>query len=142
MDYRNYKVKTDGIDLMTDHFSISKSEIESAKAKVNEIFGHEVKKVVIENGVTSIGDDAFRYCRSLTSIKFRGTKEEWNNENPILRLNEIGIESDTRQFKIGDGKTPWVGLQYYYPKKISSTDGSTVSLSSNRIEITNSDGSH
>lgn len=70
------------------------------------------------------------------------TKEEWNSENPILRLNEIGIESDTRQFKIGDGKTPWVQLQYYYPKKISSTDGSTVSLSSNRIEIVNSDGSH
>ena len=70
------------------------------------------------------------------------TKEEWNNENPILRLNEIGIETDTKQFKIGDGKTSWIGLDYYFPKKLTHTDGSTLSLASNKIEITNSDGAH
>lgn len=56
MDYRNYKVKNDGIDLMTDHFSLTKEELESAKAKVNEIFGREVKNIVTTGrGVAFIG---------------------------------------------------------------------------------------
>ena len=40
------------------------------------------------------------------------TKLEWNNENPVLRLNEMGIEKDTRKFKFGDGITPWINLPY------------------------------
>lgn len=31
-------------------------------------WGEDITKVIIENGVTSIGDEAFRYCSSLTSI--------------------------------------------------------------------------
>jgi hypothetical protein len=33
--------------------------------------------VTIGNGVTSIGADAFRYCRSMTSIQYNGTKAQW-----------------------------------------------------------------
>ena len=44
-------------------------------------------------------------------------KNIWYELNPILAEGEIGIESDTGFFKIGDGKTPWNDLQY----DISST---------------------
>ena len=32
------------------------------------VFRESIKEIVIENGVTSIGDYAFRYCKSLTSV--------------------------------------------------------------------------
>lgn len=36
----------------------------------NDFFGQsKIKNVIIKNGVTSIGNRAFNYCRSLTSIK-------------------------------------------------------------------------
>ena len=44
-------------------------------------------------------------------------KDVWCELNPILAEGEIGIESDTGFFKIGDGKTVWNNLQY----NISST---------------------
>ena len=36
----------------------------------------------------------------------------WATQNPILSKGEIGIENDTRKFKIGDGSTAWNGLKY------------------------------
>lgn len=36
----------------------------------------------------------------------------WVTENPILLKGEIGIENDTRKFKIGDGSTTWNTLKY------------------------------
>lgn len=42
----------------------------------------------------------------------RGTAAEWTTANPILALGELGLETDTRQFKIGDGTTAWNSLAY------------------------------
>ena len=42
----------------------------------------------------------------------RFTKESWTNNNPILNEDELGFESDTFSFKIGDGKTRWNDLEY------------------------------
>lgn len=42
----------------------------------------------------------------------RDTGANWNTFNPVLVEGEIGIETDTRRFKIGDGVTPWTGLVY------------------------------
>ena len=39
----------------------------------------------------------------------------WTDCNPILAEGEIGVESDTRLFKFGDGATPWRDLQYAVP---------------------------
>jgi hypothetical protein len=36
----------------------------------------------------------------------------WTSYNPILQLNEIGLESDTKYFKFGDGTTAWNSLAY------------------------------
>lgn len=40
----------------------------------------------------------------------RGTSEQWTTVNPVLAEGEIGIESDTNKFKIGDGINAWSDL--------------------------------
>ena len=37
----------------------------------------------------------------------------WTTKNPVLAQGEIGIESDSRKLKIGDGTTTWNHLIYY-----------------------------
>jgi hypothetical protein len=49
-----------------------------------------------------------------TRFKLRnGTAAEWTAANPTLLQGEIGVETDTRKYKIGDGSTAWNGLSYY-----------------------------
>lgn len=43
----------------------------------------------------------------------RGTAQQWTDENPTLAEGEIGFETDTYQFKIGDGVNIWVNLPYF-----------------------------
>ena len=40
------------------------------------------------------------------------TATNWTSSNPVLAVGELGIESDTDQFKIGNGSTAWVSLAY------------------------------
>lgn len=40
------------------------------------------------------------------------TAENWRTKNPILDKGEIGVESDTNKFKIGDNATAWNDLGY------------------------------
>lgn len=48
-----------------------------------------------------------------TKILLRNdTKANWTSANPVLGKGEIGIETDTRLFKFGDGKTNWNALKY------------------------------
>jgi hypothetical protein len=42
----------------------------------------------------------------------RGTSSEWNSANTILALGELGLETDTNQFKIGNGASGWIELPY------------------------------
>ena len=42
----------------------------------------------------------------------RGTSSLWSSVNPILANGEIGLETDSRLFKIGNGATGWTGLPY------------------------------
>lgn len=43
----------------------------------------------------------------------RGTAAQWTAANPILAAGEIGFETDTNQFKIGDGTNVWGDLSYF-----------------------------
>lgn len=46
-------------------------------------------------------------------IQFRrGTAAEWTSANPTLVAGELGYETDTTKFKIGDGSTAWDSLGY------------------------------
>ena len=40
------------------------------------------------------------------------TSSEWLLNNPVLLIGEIGFESDTGKFKLGDGITNWENLPY------------------------------
>jgi len=42
----------------------------------------------------------------------RDTAENWATNNPILASGELGIETDTEKFKLGNGTNPWSELQY------------------------------
>jgi hypothetical protein len=58
----------------------------------------------------------------------RGTASQWissnNNNGPILNAGEIGWESDTNKFKIGDGVSAWTALTYF----VDATDVIASSL--------------
>ena len=43
----------------------------------------------------------------------RGTAAEWQSANTLLAEGEIGYETDTNKFKIGDGSTAWNSLGYF-----------------------------
>jgi hypothetical protein len=58
----------------------------------------------------------------------RGTAAQWTSSNagdgPILNAGEIGWESDTNKFKIGDGVSYWSALTYF----VDATDVIASSL--------------
>lgn len=43
----------------------------------------------------------------------RDTAANWTSANPILALGEIGFETDTNKFKIGDGTSNWSSIAYF-----------------------------
>jgi hypothetical protein len=43
----------------------------------------------------------------------RGTALQWTTADPILNAGEMGWESDTNKFKIGDGINHWDDLDYF-----------------------------
>jgi hypothetical protein len=43
----------------------------------------------------------------------RSTAEQWAIVDPVLAAGEIGVETDTSQFKIGDGVNRWEDLSYF-----------------------------
>jgi hypothetical protein len=51
---------------------------------------------------------------NMTVIKHkRGDSTKWSVLDPILEIGEIGYESDTGNFKIGNGSSPWSSLPYF-----------------------------
>jgi hypothetical protein len=47
-------------------------------------------------------------------IQFRrGTAAEWTARNTLLLPGEVGLETDTKRFKVGDGVTRWPQLEYW-----------------------------
>jgi hypothetical protein len=43
----------------------------------------------------------------------RGTADQWLTADPVLDVGEIGFETDTNSFKIGDGVNSWTLLDYF-----------------------------
>jgi hypothetical protein len=42
----------------------------------------------------------------------RGTAATWTSTNPTLAAGEMGLETDTGKFKLGNGSTAWASLTY------------------------------
>lgn len=43
----------------------------------------------------------------------RGTAAQWTAANPVLAAGEIGFETDTNKFKMGNGTSTWTALTYF-----------------------------
>ena len=61
----------------------------------------------------------------------RGTALQWtstdNGNGPVLQAGEIGFETDTGKFKIGDGNNHWIDLDYFLDEsEIDSITGDYV----------------
>lgn len=80
-------------------------------------------------------------------IQFRrGTAAQWTSANPTLAVGELGFETDTTKFKIGDGSTAWTSLGYGFTAftataPITITDGAIgiteASLTIAQSQVTN-----
>lgn len=50
---------------------------------------------------------------SLQTVQLRrANATDWTTANPVLAAGEVGVESDTGNFKIGNGTTAWNSLAY------------------------------
>ena len=82
----------------------------------------------------------------MTVIRHRqDTSINWYNVNPILNEGEIGVETDTNKFKIGDGVTSWRDLAYPMPTKTSqlTNDSGFINLAqipTKTSQLTNDSG--
>lgn len=69
---------------------------------------------------------------SFGQYQFRGgTAAAWTSANPTLLSREFGVETDTHQFKLGDGVTAWNSLAYggiQGPQGIQGLTGTTGSI--------------
>ena len=72
-------------------------------------------------------------------IQFRrGTALQWRTTNPRLAIAEMGLETDTQLFKIGDGSNNWIALPY---GGLAGPTGATGSLGpTGTAGVTGADG--
>jgi hypothetical protein len=66
----------------------------------------------------------------------RGTAAEWTAANPTLATGEIGFETDTGRFKIGNGATAWTSRAYASPAPNSVSDHAAVTTNVHGITDT------
>jgi hypothetical protein len=59
----------------------------------------------------------------------RGTSSQWTTANTLLSSGEIGFETDTNKFKIGDGTLLWDALEYFLDSSELSLYLTTASAS-------------
>lgn len=69
---------------------------------------------------------------AITTIRLRrGTAAQWTSVNPVLAAGEMGVETDTRKFKFGNGTSAWNALAYGVGSV--ATEGITVEW----VDVTN-----
>lgn len=61
----------------------------------------------------------------------RDTAANWTAENPTLLAGEIGVESDTGYWKIGNGSTAWASLGYVRGTQLSAYPLVNADIASN-----------
>ena len=70
------------------------------------------------------------------------TAANWTSNDPVLLAAEIGVETDTLKFKIGDGSTAWTSLAYqsasYTDEEAQDAVGGMVA-DTNTIDLTYTD---
>jgi hypothetical protein len=56
----------------------------------------------------------------------RDTASNWTSANPTLSGGEMGIETDTLKFKLGNGSTAWNSLDYYVSQTLNDIGDVTI----------------
>jgi len=69
----------------------------------------------------------------------RGIADNWSAQNPTLAAGELGYESDTGKFKIGDGSTAWTSLAYFSNLSANNTFTGTQTINNTVTTGTNAD---
>jgi hypothetical protein len=60
----------------------------------------------------------------------RDTAAAWTSANPTLAAGEMGLETDTSKWKMGNGSTAWNSLAYAYSAGSAGAQGTTGSQGS------------
>lgn len=67
----------------------------------------------------------------------RDTKARWAEVNPVLMEGEVGLETDTKNIKMGDGSTAWNNLEYGVGySNITSDEGTSDNLAMSQKAVT------
>ena len=71
-------------------------------------------------------------------------RARWASTDPIMQAGEIGIESDTKYEKIGNGKDPWSKLEYfgspgYWAEFADASQQTTTANTPTEVTFRNSD---
>lgn len=61
----------------------------------------------------------------------RSAAATWTSVNPTLAAGEIGLETDTRLIKAGDGTTAWTSLPY-----VAIPDGAVTTAKIGNLQVT------
>jgi hypothetical protein len=69
-------------------------------------------------------------------LQRRGTASEWTAANTVLATGEVGFETDTGRFKIGNGSTAWNSRPYAAPAPNAVADHAALTTSVHGIEGT------
>lgn len=70
---------------------------------------------------------------NLRQINPTNTAAQWLAVNPVLLEGELGFESDTLRFKIGDGVTSWDYLPYSESSAYQLLPGAGISIANHTI---------
>jgi hypothetical protein len=72
----------------------------------------------------------------------RDTAASWTAANPVLRVGEIGIETDTLRCKVGNGTSTWSALSYAFSGppmvrgQVSKMDTDTITIATQGTYVT------
>ena len=58
----------------------------------------------------------------------RGTAAQWTSANPTLAAGEIGFETDTNKFKVGNGSSAWSSLTYFVDGSVAFDETEVANL--------------
>lgn len=70
----------------------------------------------------------------------RGTAAQWASANPILGSGELGVETDTLKFKIGNGTSTWTQLTSYAnitPSDLTSAINGLINAAPSTLDTLN-----
>jgi hypothetical protein len=79
---------------------------------------------------------------NITRIRLRrDIAANWAGANPVLATGEVGLETDTRNVKVGDGSTAYVALPYWLNGKdvrgqASKMDAGTITIAEAGVYVT------